>query len=418
MNLLETINSVGRGEVLVEVKVGKSMTVNNPKDDRHGQSGKIVKIANSAYLLQFKDGKRGSFNADELDEGVVIPESRDTTDQSNAEAIKIISQLIAMSPGPVGDFIKSNGINPLALVTAIKGRKSVKAKDFSNLVQSSLFGDKTDAKLLKSIKDATSKIFNVKEEVEIVDEAKKADVTDKEDDGEGLDPVASGDSDIDNDGDSDESDNFLKKRRSAISKAVEKDRPEAEKINKKKDEEDDDEVVKEEVEQVDERNDLNKAKKDAVIKRLGKDGEVRGPTRKGLDTVSRNASDKKKLRIGDRNSADIYSKQRAKDNSVIVAKGRQQNRFDQSNKKPGKSFADIRARANKKVRNEEVINERRPIIKSEDPLKARRRQDKINVPDPKEKAQRREKRSAMTANTSTGRSLADIRNRADKFSRK
>tara|TARA_Y100000034_G_C6888531_1_gene408345 strand:- start:237 stop:815 length:579 start_codon:yes stop_codon:yes gene_type:complete len=49
---------------------------------------------------------------------------------------------------------------------------------------------------------------------------KKAKVTDKEDDREGMDPVGSGDSDIDNDGDSDESDDYLKNRRKVISKKI------------------------------------------------------------------------------------------------------------------------------------------------------------------------------------------------------
>ena len=67
--------------------------------------------------------------------------------------------------------------------------------------------------------------------LEKLDEAKKREqgeqekytkATDKEDDGEGLDPVGKGDSDIDNDGDSDETDQYLKKRRAAISKTMKK----------------------------------------------------------------------------------------------------------------------------------------------------------------------------------------------------
>ena len=56
-------------------------------------------------------------------------------------------------------------------------------------------------------------------------EAKRAKVTDKDNDseddsGETLDPVGKGDSDIDNDGDSDESDDYLRNRRKVISKKV------------------------------------------------------------------------------------------------------------------------------------------------------------------------------------------------------
>lgn len=53
-------------------------------------------------------------------------------------------------------------------------------------------------------------------------EGKKAKVTDKDDDGEGMDPVGHGDDDIDNDGDEDESDEYLKNRRKAIGKAIKK----------------------------------------------------------------------------------------------------------------------------------------------------------------------------------------------------
>ena len=69
-------------------------------------------------------------------------------------------------------------------------------------------------------------------------EAKKAKVTDKEDDGEGMDPVGKGDSDIDNDGDSDESDDYLKNRRKVISKKVKSenhDTKKSDKLRKQKD---------------------------------------------------------------------------------------------------------------------------------------------------------------------------------------
>ena len=51
-------------------------------------------------------------------------------------------------------------------------------------------------------------------------EQKYAKKTDKEDDGEGLDPVDAEDSDVDNDGDSDSSDDYLKNRRKTVKKAV------------------------------------------------------------------------------------------------------------------------------------------------------------------------------------------------------
>ena len=51
---------------------------------------------------------------------------------------------------------------------------------------------------------------------------KKAPVTNKDDDGEGMDPVGKADADIDNDGDTDASDKYLKNRRKAIGKAIDK----------------------------------------------------------------------------------------------------------------------------------------------------------------------------------------------------
>ena len=50
--------------------------------------------------------------------------------------------------------------------------------------------------------------------------AKKAPVTDKDDDGDGMDPVGQEDGDIDNDGDKDDTDKYLAKRRKAVGKAM------------------------------------------------------------------------------------------------------------------------------------------------------------------------------------------------------
>ena len=56
-----------------------------------------------------------------------------------------------------------------------------------------------------------------------VQEKKKAPVTKKDDDGEGMDPVGKEDGDIDNDGDKDSSDEYLANRRKAVGKAMKKD---------------------------------------------------------------------------------------------------------------------------------------------------------------------------------------------------
>tara|TARA_B100001059_G_C17793679_1_gene561708 strand:+ start:990 stop:1493 length:504 start_codon:yes stop_codon:yes gene_type:complete len=70
-------------------------------------------------------------------------------------------------------------------------------------------------------KMAGDAIQSKKEEVTVLTkEAKKAPVTKKDDDGEGMDPVGHEDDDVDNDGDSDSSDKYLKTRRKTIKKAM------------------------------------------------------------------------------------------------------------------------------------------------------------------------------------------------------
>ena len=79
--------------------------------------------------------------------------------------------------------------------------------------------DLTETILYSKLSDVISEKY---EEVSpsLFGEGKKAKVTDKDDDGEGMDPVGHGDDDIDNDGDEDESDEYLKNRRKAIGKAI------------------------------------------------------------------------------------------------------------------------------------------------------------------------------------------------------
>jgi len=81
------------------------------------------------------------------------------------------------------------------------------------------YGVDTERKLA-SMKTEETELYEAKKKKD--DEAKKAPVTKKDDDGEGMDPVGKGDDDIDNDGDSDDSDKYLKKRRKAISNSIQK----------------------------------------------------------------------------------------------------------------------------------------------------------------------------------------------------
>ena len=76
-------------------------------------------------------------------------------------------------------------------------------------------------KFLKSV-DYDMEEEDIKDLFPELYEAKTAKVTDKLDDGDGMDPVGKGDADIDNDGDVDKSDKYLANRRKAIGKEVKK----------------------------------------------------------------------------------------------------------------------------------------------------------------------------------------------------
>ena len=78
--------------------------------------------------------------------------------------------------------------------------------------------DILEAKLAEAIRDKFDELAPT-----VFGEAKKAPVTDKNDDGDGMDPVGKEDDDVDNDGDSDDSDEYLKNRRKVVSKAVKQD---------------------------------------------------------------------------------------------------------------------------------------------------------------------------------------------------
>ena len=78
---------------------------------------------------------------------------------------------------------------------------------------------------LYEAKDDISSLLLQKAGYALEEKKKVAKVTDddndsEDDSGDTLDPVGKGDSDIDNDGDTDESDEYLKNRRKKISKAV------------------------------------------------------------------------------------------------------------------------------------------------------------------------------------------------------
>jgi hypothetical protein len=95
------------------------------------------------------------------------------------------------------------------LLEALVENKYLKTKEIIN------------EELYKKVSDAIGDIYEDAYSI-VFNEAKKAKKTDKEDDGEGMDPVGAEDSDVDNDGDSDESDDYLNNRRKTVGKAIKK----------------------------------------------------------------------------------------------------------------------------------------------------------------------------------------------------
>tara|TARA_R110002096_G_scaffold235932_3_gene426274 strand:+ start:2283 stop:2867 length:585 start_codon:yes stop_codon:yes gene_type:complete len=95
------------------------------------------------------------------------------------------------------------------LLTALVNENYLKTKEIIHEELYSKVGSAIDG----IREDAYAVVFN---------EAKKAKKTDDEDDGDGLDPVGAEDSDVDNDGDSDESDDYLNNRRKTVGKAIKK----------------------------------------------------------------------------------------------------------------------------------------------------------------------------------------------------
>ena len=98
---------------------------------------------------------------------------------------------------------------PEELLTALIDENYIKTKEIVHEELYMKMGNAID--ILRE--DVYALVFN---------EAKKAKKTDKEDDGEGMDPVGAEDSDVDNDGDSDESDDYLNNRRKTVGKAIKK----------------------------------------------------------------------------------------------------------------------------------------------------------------------------------------------------
>ena len=158
--------------------------------------------------------------------------SRSAIDEMQQE-INVLSRKIQSARmggvGAVGRLTEQRQMIQVKLNEAMGNMKNRDADNKSAWAAADEIGDEPETALIK--KDTSRPNDNTDgdvepdtsslEKVKSVKEA-TAPKTDKEDDGEGMDPVGAGDSDIDNDGDSDQSDEYLKKRRKAISKSMKK----------------------------------------------------------------------------------------------------------------------------------------------------------------------------------------------------
>lgn len=88
------------------------------------------------------------------------------------EAISIIANSIAMKPAIVKAALEAAKLDPIAVVTALKGKKSINAMQLGNLIMGHSFGGSIDRKDLMPIKKAADTAFigKMKEEVELDEE--------------------------------------------------------------------------------------------------------------------------------------------------------------------------------------------------------------------------------------------------------
>ena len=92
---------------------------------------------------------------------------------SSEEAIEIISKTISMQPSVVKSALKDADLDPVAVVTALKGKKTIKTKQLADMIMGHTFGGSIDKKDLKPIKNAADKAFDSMKEGLSENEAKK-----------------------------------------------------------------------------------------------------------------------------------------------------------------------------------------------------------------------------------------------------
>ena len=106
----------------------------------------------------------------------------------------------------------------LGIIEENKSALKVKRDELKRRIKMKSEAGANSESLRKKSREVSSKLASIGEAREQGEEEKYTKDTKKTDDGTGLDPVGKGDADIDNDGDSDKTDAYIKTRRKAIAK--------------------------------------------------------------------------------------------------------------------------------------------------------------------------------------------------------
>jgi hypothetical protein len=179
----------------------------------------------NSYRLKGKDGKKGvqiqvanldnkKYELNMYKEEVEMNEAREDTPRKVA---RLILGMGVRQSAPESEILKKI---PFALKKlGLQNDKLIQRDpDFRGEVIDDFRSMKEEVELEETTMDLEQAIKAVVFGLE----EKKAPVTKKDDDGDGMDPVGHEDGDVDNDGDKDDSDKYLKNRRKAVGKAMKK----------------------------------------------------------------------------------------------------------------------------------------------------------------------------------------------------
>ena len=149
---LEESEDFNELEESADKKLQKAMAIINARITKQGQPPKYT-----SYDSAPEDIKTAAKNlAKNMKESVELDEKVNTGPE---EAISIISNSISMNPSVVKAALEAADLDPVAVVTALKGKKTIKAMQLGNLVMGHAFGGSISKKDLTPIKKATDAAF-------------------------------------------------------------------------------------------------------------------------------------------------------------------------------------------------------------------------------------------------------------------